>query len=225
MSKESIYFLCTGNSCRSQMAEGFAKKYLENEFDIYSAGIEPRGIHPLAVKVMKEKGIDISNQTSDIVSVKLLKEADFVITLCKDSKERCPAILPRTSHFHWGFDDPEKFSSDEIETLKEFRRIRDEIESTIQKFIQGDPGVAFDIKNHKTNDLRQKDDFGDRIRQHREKTGLTVSELADRLQINEDYLYKTEKNLTVPSKFLIHRLAPVFQVDYDELLDDLYYVN
>ena len=77
-------------------------------YEIFSAGIEPRGINPWAVKVMKEKGIDISNQTSDVVSTKLLNQVDVVITLCKDAKERCPVILPRASHYHWAFDDPAK---------------------------------------------------------------------------------------------------------------------
>lgn len=84
MDKTSIYFLCTGNSCRSQMAEGFAKKYLGNNYEVLSAGIEARGIHPLAIKVMNEKGIDISDQTSDVVNVKSLNKADIVITLWKD---------------------------------------------------------------------------------------------------------------------------------------------
>jgi arsenate reductase (thioredoxin) len=86
--KQMIYFLCTGNSCRSQMAEGFAKKYLGDSFEILSAGIEPRGLNPWAIEVMKEKGIDISSQTSDIVNTKLLNRADYVITVCKDAKER-----------------------------------------------------------------------------------------------------------------------------------------
>lgn len=221
----SIYFLCTGNSCRSQMAEGFAKKYLGRGYDVYSAGIEPRGLHPLAVEVMKEKGLDISDQTSDAVNVKLVTQVDFVITLCKDAKDGCPAILPRSGHYHWSFDDPAKARGTEEEVMNEFRRVRDEIEATILKFIQGDTGVAYDANNAKINDLKPKQDFGMRIQQLRVKKGLSVRELAEKLKVNEEYLAKTEKNLTQPSKFFIHRLAWACQVEYEDLLDDLYYVE
>ncbi|BDH63583.1 hypothetical protein MTP04_37130 [Lysinibacillus sp. PLM2] len=221
----SIYFLCTGNSCRSQMAEGFAKKYLGSGYDVYSAGIEPRGLHPLAVEVMKEKGIDISNQTSDVVSAKLITQVDFVVTLCKDAKEGCPAILPRAGHYHWSFDDPAKARGTEEEVLDEFRRIRDEIEATIIKFIQGDTGVAFDANNTKLNYLKRKDDFGARIQKLREQKGLSIQDLEKKLNINDDYLSKTENNLTEPSKFFIHRLAWACGVEYEDLLDDLYYVE
>lgn len=223
--KQKVYFLCTGNSCRGQMAEGFAKKYLEDSYEIYSAGIEPRGINPLAIKVMQEKGIDITNQTSDLVSTKLLNQSDFVITLCKDAKERCPVVLPRSSHYHWPFDDPAQFRGTEVEILNEFRRVRDEIESNIQKFIQGDAGVAVDINVKKNEQLVKKKDFGDIIRLIRESKGVSVEELADLLQISEDYLLKTEKNMTEPSKFFIHRLANACQVNYDDVIDRLYYVK
>ena len=213
MSKKSIYFLCTGNSCRSQMAEGFAKKYLGETYEILSAGIEPLGIHPFAIKVMKEKGIDISDQTSDVVTTKLLNEADFVITLCKDAKERCPVILPRASHYHWAFDDPAKTRGTEEEVFEEFRRVRDEIEATIKKFIQGDTGVAIELnKNSKFNQLKQKDDFGKHIREIREGKALSIKDFAEQLQISEDYLSNTEKNMTEPSKFFIHRLASVLKL-------------
>lgn len=79
-----------GNSCRSQMAEGFAKKYLSDQYEVYSAGIEAHGLNPLAIKAMKAVGIDISNQTSDVIDRDLLNKADFVIILCGDAKETCP---------------------------------------------------------------------------------------------------------------------------------------
>ncbi len=82
MSKKTIYFLCTGNSCRSQMAEGWAKKHLGDEWNVYSAGIEAHGLNPNAVKAMREAGIDISEQTSDIIDPDILHNADLVITLC-----------------------------------------------------------------------------------------------------------------------------------------------
>ena len=175
---------------------------------------------------MQEKGIDISHQTSDVVTTKLLNETDFVITLCKDSMERCPVILPRASHFHWAFDDPAKTRGTEDEILEEFRRVRDEIEATIQKFIQGDTGVAIDFnKNSNLINSKQKDDFGKGIQQIREGKGLSIKDFAEQLQISEHYLSKTENNMTEPSKFFIHRLASVSKVDYDELLDHLILCN
>lgn len=225
MTKKSIYFLCTGNTCRSQMAEGFAKKYLGDTHEIYSAGIEPREIHPFAIKVMKEKGIDISEQTSDLVSTKLLNQVDFVITLCKDAKERCPAILPRASHYHWAFEDPAKVKGTEDEIMESFRVVRDEIEAAIKNFIEGNAGAVFNSKASIDNDLKQKADFGERIQLIRKHKGLSVKEFAAELKISEAYLSKTENNMTEPSKFFIHRLAAACQMDYDDLIDSLYYVD
>src|SRR5690606_41995891 len=90
--KPIIYFLCTGNSCRSQMAEGFGKKYLGDRFDVCSAGIEAHGLNPYAVRVIREVGIDISNQTSDVIDPDLLKKAYYVITLCVHANYLCPMI-------------------------------------------------------------------------------------------------------------------------------------
>jgi len=222
MDKTSIYFLCTGNSCRSQMAEGFAKQYLGNAYEVYSAGIEPRGIHPLAIKVMNEKGIDISGQTSDVVSVKLLNKADIVITLCKDAMERCPISLPRSSHFHWPLDDPAKAQGTEEHILNTFRRVRDEIETTIQKFITGNSGVVMNSNDSKFDQLLLKEDFGEQIQFLRESKGLSITGLANRSGLSEDYLIKTEKNLTEPSRFFIHHLANAFQIEYDDLINSLY---
>src|SRR5699024_12695976 len=89
MSKKTLYFLCTGNSCRSQMAEGVGKKYLSDEYDVYSAGIEAHGLNPNAVKARKEVDVDISTQTSDLIDRDVLNNEDFVITLCGDAKDRC----------------------------------------------------------------------------------------------------------------------------------------
>ncbi|MDN4594151.1 arsenate reductase (thioredoxin) [Polycladomyces subterraneus] len=132
--KQIIYFLCTGNSCRSQMAEGFAKKYLGDRFEVYSAGIEAHGLNPNAVKVMAEKGIDISGQTSDVIDPELLNRADYVITLCGDANDKCPMTPPRVKREHWGFDDPAKATGTEEEKWAVFRRVRDEIEARIQRF-------------------------------------------------------------------------------------------
>jgi thioredoxin type arsenate reductase len=99
MSKKTIYFLCTGNSCRSQMAEGWAKKHLGVEWEVKSAGIEAHGLNPNAVKAMKEAGIDISNQTSDIIDPEILNNADLVVTLCGDAADKCPVTPPKVNEF------------------------------------------------------------------------------------------------------------------------------
>lgn len=134
--KKIIYFLCTGNSCRSQIAEGFGKKYLGDEYDVYSAGIEAHGLNPNAVKVMTEKSIDISNQTSDIIDPELLNKADYVVTLCGDANDKCPMTPPHIKRDHWGFDDPAKATGTEEEKWAVFQRIRDEIEVRIKRFAE-----------------------------------------------------------------------------------------
>lgn len=133
MTKKIIYFLCTGNSCRSQMAEGFAKKYLSDRYVVYSAGMEAHGINPLAVKVMKEVGIDISSQTSDVIDKELFQNAHMIITLCDNAKESCPTIPSHVKHVHWGFDDPAKAVGTEAEKREVFQRVRDEIEERMKK--------------------------------------------------------------------------------------------
>ncbi|MGM7702735.1 arsenate reductase (thioredoxin) [Pseudalkalibacillus sp. Hm43] len=134
MSKPIIYFLCTGNSCRSQMAEGFGKKYLGDKYDVYSAGIEAHGLNPNAVKAMKEVEIDITDQTSDIIDTELLNKADLVVTLCGDAADKCPMTPSHVKRDHWGFDDPAKAEGTEEEKWTFFQRVRGEIEERIQKF-------------------------------------------------------------------------------------------
>lgn len=134
MNKKTIYFLCTGNSCRSQMAEGWAKKYLGDDWNVHSAGIEAHGLNPNAVKAMEEAGIDISAQTSDIIDPTLLHEADFVVTLCGDAADRCPATPPQVRREHWGFDDPAKAQGTEEEKWAVFQRVRDQIGERIERF-------------------------------------------------------------------------------------------
>ncbi|GIN13881.1 protein ArsC [Shouchella clausii] len=136
MSKKTIYFLCTGNSCRSQMAEGFGKHYLSDEWEVYSAGIEAHGLNPNAVKAMNEVGIDISNQTSDLIHVDLLNNADFVVTLCGDAADKCPLTPAHVKRDHWGFDDPAKAEGTEEERWMVFQRVRDEIGTRIKKFAE-----------------------------------------------------------------------------------------
>ncbi len=132
--KKTIYFLCTGNSCRSQMAEGWAKKYLADEWNVYSAGIEAHGLNPNAVKAMAEAGIDISNQTSDIIDSGILSKADLVVTLCGDAADKCPVMPPHVKREHWGFDDPAKAEGSDDEKWAFFQRVRDEIGMKVKRF-------------------------------------------------------------------------------------------
>jgi len=134
MEKKTIYFLCTGNSCRSQMAEGWAKKYLGDRWNVYSAGIEAHGLNPKAVQAMNEVGVDISGQTSDMIDSVLLNGADFVVTLCGDAADKCPITPPHVRREHWGFDDPAKAQGTEEEKWSVFQRVRDEVGARIRKF-------------------------------------------------------------------------------------------
>lgn len=136
MSKKTLYFLCTGNSCRSQMAEGWGKKYLGDKWEVKSAGIEAHGLNPKAVKAMAEAGIDISRQTSDVIDPHILNHADFVVTLCGDAADKCPVTPPTVRREHWGFDDPAKAQGTDEEKWAMFERVRDEIEARIRVFAQ-----------------------------------------------------------------------------------------
>jgi len=132
--KKTIYFLCTGNSCRSQMAEGWAKFHLGNDWNVYSAGIEAHGLNPNAVKAMKEAGINISTQTSDMIDEEILYHADLVVTLCGDAADKCPMTPPHVKREHWGFDDPAKAEGSDEEKWAFFQRVRDEIGTRIKRF-------------------------------------------------------------------------------------------
>jgi arsenate reductase len=137
MSKKTLYFLCTGNSCRSQMAEGWAKKYLDNnEWDVRSAGLEAHGLNLNAVKAMKEAGVDISHQTSDIIDPAILNNANLVVTLCGHAADHCPVTPPHVKREHWGFDDPAKAEGTDEEKWAFFQRVRDEIGERIQRFAE-----------------------------------------------------------------------------------------
>lgn len=131
-----IYFLCTGNSCRSQMAEGFAKKILGSDWQVESAGIEKHGLNPLAVQVMAEKGIDISKQTSKLIDMDYLMHADLVVTLCGDARDRCPVTPPSVRKLHWPLQDPAQATGDKEAVLNVFREVRDEIQERIIQLYQ-----------------------------------------------------------------------------------------
>lgn len=132
-SKPKVLFLCTGNSARSQMAEGYLRRVAGDEFEPLSAGIEPKGLNPLAVEAMNEIGIDISHQNSkDVVSF-LGQYIPYIVTVCDNARERCP-IFPRSFKFlHWSFDDPAAAQGSREEKLAVFRRVRDEIAHRIDK--------------------------------------------------------------------------------------------
>jgi arsenate reductase len=136
----NILFLCTGNSCRSQMAEGWARALKADAFTAWSAGVETHGLNPLAVRVMAEVGVDISGHTSKLTS-DLPEDVDFdyVVTVCGHANENCPYFPARTKVVHIGFDDPPALAknlTDEADILDAYRRVRDEIKA----FVQGLPG-------------------------------------------------------------------------------------
>lgn len=126
-----IYFLCTGNACRSQMAEGFARQILGDQWTIASAGIEVHGLNPNAVTVMAEKGIDISSQRSKLIDRNYLNASDLVVTLCGDARDRCPVTPPTVQRAHWPLPDPAQAQGTDAQKLVIFRQVRDEIEERL----------------------------------------------------------------------------------------------
>jgi arsenate reductase len=135
MSKKKILFLCTGNSCRSQMAEGWAKHLKRDSIDAYSAGVEPHGMNKLAVAVMSEAGVDISGHHSKHVDELKDVSFDYVVTVCDHANETCPLFPGKTKIVHVGFDDPPrlaKTAKSEEEALAHYRRARDEIRRFVE---------------------------------------------------------------------------------------------
>lgn len=129
--KTRVLILCTGNSCRSQMAEGILRHYGVNQFEVESAGSEPSQVNPIAIRVMKEIGIDISHQRSKHAKEFLGQHFDTIITVCDKAKESCPAFPGPSRRLHWSFPDPPRGKEATEEVLNEFRRVRDMIH---QKF-------------------------------------------------------------------------------------------
>ena len=135
MSKKTILFLCTGNSCRSQMAEGWTRQLRGDRYDVYSAGIDPHGLDSRAVRIMAEAGADISNQRSKDVSELMDIPFDYVVTLCDNAHENCPFFPGGARILHAGFPDPPtlaKDASSEEEILGHYRRVRDDIRSFVE---------------------------------------------------------------------------------------------
>jgi arsenate reductase (thioredoxin) len=133
--KKQILFLCTGNSCRSQIAEGWTNYLKKDKFNAYSAGISPKGVDPRAVKVMSEAGVDISGQKSKEIDSFNDMEFDYVVTLCDNAHEACPFFPAKTRLLHRGFDDPPRLfegEKDEEIALNNYRRVRDEIRTFVE---------------------------------------------------------------------------------------------
>ncbi len=128
---KKVLFLCTANSCRSQMAEGIANHFMGDRLAAFSAGTRATFVHPTAIAVLKEIGIDISIQRSKNLSEFDGQQFDEVITLCGNANESCPLFIGRTKRIHIGFDDPARASGSEEDILREFRRVRDEIKGTL----------------------------------------------------------------------------------------------
>lgn len=131
MDRPLLYFICTGNSCRSQMAEGFARESLGDRCTVLSGGLEPSRVNPLAIRVMAEVGIDISGHESTPIDPDILQSATIAVTLCGDAEERCPLTPPQVQRLHWPLPDPAKASGSEEEVLSVFRRVRDDIRARV----------------------------------------------------------------------------------------------
>lgn len=131
----TLYFLCTGNACRSQMADGWARKLLPADWTVKSAGIEAHGVNPNAIKAMAEVGIDISDHTSDLIHFETLNNATLVVTLCGDAANKCPITPPHVRREHWGFEDPAKATGTDEEKWAVFQNVRDAIGKRIEQFI------------------------------------------------------------------------------------------
>ena len=135
MKNKRILVLCTGNSCRSQIAEGYLKHFAGDKADVYSAGIETHGVNPRAIAIMKEDGIDISGHTSNNIDEYRNIDFDYVITVCDHAKENCPYFPTNAVKFHQNFPDPAKATGSEEEIMARFREVRKMIKDYCNKFV------------------------------------------------------------------------------------------
>ena len=135
--KTRVLFLCTGNSARSQMAEALLRHYAGDRFEAYSAGLEPKGVHPLTVRVMEEAGIPLTGQSSKDVSEYMGKlHFGYLITVCANVEEKCPTTFPGVSQrMHWAFDDPAALEGTDEDKLAKFREVRDQIDRRIREWL------------------------------------------------------------------------------------------
>ena len=136
MGKPKVMFLCSGNSARSQMAEGWLRHLAGDRFDVVSAGTEPSSVNPLAVAVMRERGVDISAQTSKAVGQFLGDSFAYLITVCDNAREKCPIFPGAVKRIHWPLDDPAAAAGSDAERRAVFRRVRDEIETRMRAWLQ-----------------------------------------------------------------------------------------
>ncbi|SFD46537.1 arsenate reductase ArsC [Flavobacterium phragmitis] len=133
--EKKILILCTGNSCRSQIAEGYMRYFAGNNAIVYSAGVETHGVNPKAIAIMKEDGIDISNHTSNNIDEYANINFDYVITVCDNAKERCPFFPTQAQKFHYNFPDPAKATGTESEIEEQFRNVRNLIKEYCRAFV------------------------------------------------------------------------------------------
>ena len=138
-SKTRVLFLCTGNSCRSQMAEGWLRHLGGDRFEVDSAGIEAHGLNPRAVAVMREAGVDISHQQSKVLDAARLARTDLLVTVCGHADETCPAVPATCRREHWPFEDPAQAVGNEEEVMATFRRVRDAIRRRVEAFLAQTP--------------------------------------------------------------------------------------
>jgi len=136
--KQRILFLCTHNSCRSQMAEGLVNHFLGDRFEAFSAGTEATRVNPLAAKVIEELGIDISGHRSKTLDEFAGQPFDYVVTLCGDANAKCPLFFGGVKRVHIGFDDPSRLPGNAEEVLPEYRKVRDEIRGRITAYLTGE---------------------------------------------------------------------------------------
>jgi arsenate reductase len=132
---KKILVLCTGNSCRSQLAEGYLRNFVGEKAEVYSAGVETHGVNPRAIATMQEDGIDISKHTSNNILEYTGIEFDYVITVCDNAKERCPYFPSKAEKFHYNFPDPAKATGTEEEIAKEFASVREMIKKYCAEFV------------------------------------------------------------------------------------------
>jgi len=135
VAKPKVLFLCTGNSCRSQMAEGLLRSLAGDRFEVHSAGTAPQGVNPGAIAAMREVGIDISRHQSDHVDSYLGTGVDTVITVCDRAASNCPTFPEQTAKVHWSFDDPAEAVGSDTERRAVFRRVRDEIAAALRDWL------------------------------------------------------------------------------------------
>lgn len=132
---KKVLVLCTGNSCRSQIAEAYLRHFARQKAEIFSSGVETHGVNPRAIATMKDDGIDISNHTSNNIDEYRNIDFDFVITVCDNAKERCPFFPTKAQKFHYNFPDPAKATGTEEEIAEEFKKVRQQIRNYCENFI------------------------------------------------------------------------------------------